>query len=130
MSATSKPERTVRLSVRVSEQERAWLEKQAGKIAVSEYIRHQLFDNGDIDWSKVRLKRRPKRTIHDKQALAQVLALLGQSSVFASLVELVTAARSGSLVVTPEVDAMLRQTQHDLSEIKHLLMQSLGIKEQ
>ena len=124
-----KADRTERLSIRVSELERAWLEKQAGRLALSEYIRHRIFGQNNAT-IKTSGKIRPKRVKAEKQALAKVLALLGQTSVFQHLDDLANAARSGSLHVSPEIERVIHKVQADIATIKSLLMKALGTKEQ
>ncbi|MEO1610036.1 MAG: hypothetical protein AAFR90_12030 [Pseudomonadota bacterium] len=112
------------LSLRLSPAQRRELERRAGKQPLSIYIRAQLFaanDNAPVSGKQ--------DLVNNRQALAQILAKLGQNGIASNLKELADAARSGSLVLDEESNAALLKASADIAEIKALLMQSLGIKE-
>lgn len=121
--------KSLRLSFRVSESERAWLEKQAGQASVSSYVRHRLFGHGDFNCVASAKTSRPRKVRVDRKVLAQILALLGRTSALHHLSSLSNAARSGSLVMTPEAEAVICSAHCELLEIKSLLVKALGIWE-
>jgi len=112
------------LSLRLTATQRRELERRAGRKSLSDYIRMQLFAANDntpnLD---------PSLPLNRYQALARILAKLGQNGASKNLQALAEAARSGSLVLDEESKAALLQASADIAEIKSLLMQSLGIKE-
>jgi len=112
------------ISLRLKDAQRRELKRRAGDNSLSTYIRAQLFAANDN--APVSGKRAPT---NDRQALAQILAKLGQNSISNNLDILAKAARSGSLVLDEESKAVLLQASADIAQIKTLLMQSLGIKE-
>ncbi len=108
------------ISLRITATQRRDLERRAGKKPLSIYIRAQLFAAND----NARVSGK-----NNRQALAQILAKLGQNGIANNLQTLADAARSGSLVLDEESKAALLQASDDIAAIKSLLMQSLGIKE-
>lgn len=111
-------------SLRLTQEERHELERQAGRLPLGAYIREQLFGA-----SAQRRRTRGQFPIKSHQCLAKALAMLGHCQLGNSLRELARAAGSGSLPVTPETEEALRRGASDLATIKRLLMAALGIKE-
>jgi hypothetical protein len=109
--------KTQPISIRLNFRERKLLEKLAGKTPLSSYIRNRLFSHTDCI------------TKDDKNQLAQILGLLGQSNIASNLRELTSLARTGSLFLTPEITSKLEQACNDISEIKSMIMKALRIKE-
>jgi len=64
----------------------------------------------------------------DRQALARVLALLGQSRISNNLNQLAHAANIGALPVTPETEAELAEAVRDVRTVRILLLTALGLK--
>ncbi len=101
------------------------MEKLAGSRSLGEYIRKSLLD---------KQRRKPKNSrsqfpTADKKSLAKALALLGRSSLGASMSKLAEAARLGTLPVTEETERMLQRACADIATIKSLIMKALGIQE-
>ena len=114
-------------SLRLTPEERQALEDRAGRQPLAVYIRQRLFaDQGEMG-KRQRAARRP--AVQDEQALAQVLALLGQSRLASNVNQLARAANSGSLPVTPDTEAALCAASADMAAMKTLLMRALGIRE-
>lgn len=109
--------KTQPLSIRLSFRERKLLENLAGKVSLSAYIRSRIFSHTD------------SITKDDKNQLAQILGLLGQSNIASNLRELTSLARSGSLALTPEITSKLEKACNEISEIKSMIMKALRIKE-
>ena len=114
-------------SLRLTLEERRELEDHAGRQPLGVYIRQRLFAEQGAKGKRQRAARRP--TVHDEQALAQVLALLGQSRLASNVNQLARAANSGSLPVSPDTEAALSAASADVATIKTLLMRALGIRE-
>ena len=123
---TQKPDTKSRpFSLRLTPEERVRLERLAGSRSLGEYIRDSLLDDTQV-------KRRSSRAqfpTRDRQALAKVLALLGGSSLGASMSKLAEAARIGALPVTEETEKQLRGACADIATIKSFIMKALGIRE-
>ncbi len=109
--------KTKLISIRLNFRERKLLEKLAGKAPLSSYIRSQIFSHTD------------SITKDDKNQLAQILGVLGQSNITTNLRELTSLARSGSLALTPEITSKLEKACNEISEIKSMIMKALRIKE-
>ncbi len=116
-----KPKAPAPFSLRLSFDERARLKKMAGTRALGEFIRDRLFADSSVAPSP--------RARGDRTAMARALALLGQSSLSASLGTLARAARRGTLPVTAETEAALTQACADITTMKSELMAALGIRE-
>lgn len=124
----SRPKQTTRviLSIPLTHDLKAELERRAGRRPVSVYAREVLFPAND---NAPRKPRAPRHSRNDRQALAGILAKLGASQASASLAELARLARLGALPITPEAEAALFQACADIAEIKALLMKAIGIRE-
>ena len=127
-TVTKKKPKTTIFSLRLTPEERADLSRRAGSLALGEYIRLQLFGMPKSR-PKSKLRRKPRSPIADQEMLAKLLAKLGQLEVAKNLGELVHAARSGSVPLTPETDLFLRAAHREILTMKKMLMKGLGIKE-
>jgi hypothetical protein len=107
----------------MSFEEKARLERAAAGMSVAAYIRWRLFDP---DNPPPRL--RGKHPVKDHQALAKLLALLGQSRLSANLNQLARSANIGSLPVTPEVEAELVKASEHIAEMRRLLLEALNLE--
>lgn len=124
----NRPKQTSRviLSIPLTRDLKADLERRAGQQPVSAYARGVLFPANDNAPQK---PRTPRRSRKDRLALATVLARLGAMDAAASLQELARLARLGALPMTPEAEAALLQACADITAIKTLLMKAIGIRE-
>lgn len=119
----------VLLSVPLSPEQRAELERRAGKNPLSTYARACLFPANDN--TPVRADRsRGTSPVKDHTALAAVLAKIGQAELTDSLRQIALLARFGALPITPETEAAIQKACREVAEIKALLMKALGVKEQ
>jgi len=121
----TKPTRSRKIDLRLSEAERAALEVRAGKQPLGVYIRARLFAAND----NTPPRRARGFSRDDRKLLAAVLARLGQSGLPDSLHELRKAVRSGSLALDPETMAKLDGACADTAAIKSMIMRALRIKE-
>lgn len=122
MSEASTPA-AVRMSLRLTGEERLALEEMAGGVNLSAYIRAQIFGQ---DCAK--RKRGSARPVKDHEALAQVLGMLGQSDIATSLAALAKAAQAGAVVIDEESTATLESCSAELADIRALLMTALRVK--
>lgn len=110
------------LSLRLTPEERLRLEHDAAGLSLSAYIKTRLF--GD---AAAPVRTRGKFPVRDHQALAAVLAQLGQSRIANNLNQLARAANAGVLDVTPEIEAELRNAVAEVAFIRQLLIDALGL---
>lgn len=88
---------------------------------LSAYIRACVFAEGDR-----RRKRRPLSVVADKTAVAEALALLGQSRIASNLNQLTCKANIGALVVVDRGRAQIAEAHAHVLAIRSLLMAALG----
>ena len=112
------------LSLRLNDEERAQLEKDAGNLTLSAYMRLRLF--GD---DAPRHRTRGKRPVEDHEALARALALLGRSNIANNLNQLTKAAHSGTLPTVPEIALYLEETRDHVASMRAELLRALGLRE-
>ena len=110
------------VSLRMTFEEKANLEKAAAGMSLAAYIRWRLFAP-DMP---------PPRTrgnfpVKDHKALAQLLALLGQSRLANNVNQLARAANTGSLPVTPDIEEALLTAVREVSNMRALLIQALDV---
>ncbi len=116
-------------SVRFSEEERAYLNKQAGQQPLAAYVREVLFR--DVDFSKKHIRRPTKKLRQpsvDHRALAEALGGLGQSRLASNMNQIAKAANVGTLPVTQELEQDLHDACAAIHEMRQLLITALGIK--
>lgn len=109
-------------SIRLTLAERARLDTEAGPLPLSDYIRTRLFDTPD---TRQRVFRRP---VQDAEALAHVLAALGNSRMAGNLYQIVRAVHEGTLSLTPDQQQDMELALQDIRQMRGLLMQALGMK--
>jgi hypothetical protein len=109
-------------SLRLSAQERATLEADAGNLPLGEYIRRRVF--GEDASPRRRVPRRPGP---DHELLARVLAELGRSRLASNLNQLAKAANTGALPVSREIAAELAAACADVREMRATLLRAMGL---
>lgn len=116
-----------RLSVRIDDKERAYLQKQAGSLTLSNYVRGVLL--GDhISQTQTRPKRRKRAPKADAKAIARALALLGQSRLSSNLNQIAKLANMGALPVTDELTEELQAACADIAGMRSALMNALRMR--
>jgi len=110
-------------SLRLTDEERARLEREAGDRPLGAYIRMRLLAEESVP-----RRQRRRRPVEDHAALAQVLAALGRSHLASNFNQLAKAANSGSLPVTPDTEAALRQACADVATMRTALLRALGLE--
>lgn len=108
-------------SLRLTHEERARLLADAGRKPMGAYIRERLF--GDDAAPR---KGRGYSPVKDYEALGRVLGALGRSRLSSNLNQLAKAVNTGSLPVTPETEASLRQACREVSDMRADLLRALG----
>jgi hypothetical protein len=109
-------------SLRLTKDERAYLDQQAGGRPLGTYIRERLL-GGTAD------KRRPVRKPKvDEKRIALVLAELGRSRLSANLNQLAKAVNMGTLDVSQEVERELQAACRAVITMRDTLIGALGLK--
>lgn len=67
-------------------------------------------------------------SVEDRRALAQALALLGQSRFSSNLNQIAHAANIGALVFTDDEAAALQSALSHIAEIRSLLLKATGVR--
>lgn len=123
MTKTPYGKREAPFSLRLTFEERAKLEHQAGGMPLSAYIKSVLF----ADDAPVYRQRRRTPAADDK-LLAELLACLGASRLSNNLNQLAKAANSGSLYCDEGTKVALNRACDDVQAMRVLLMRGLGIQ--
>ena len=108
------------VTLRLTPKERAQLEELASGMTLSAYIRACIFAKEER-----RRKRRPKHAVADKRAMAEALALLGQSRVANNLNQLAYQANIGGLDMDDTSRAQIDEAYQYIGEMRVLLMKAL-----
>lgn len=108
-------------SLRFTFEERAKLDLLRGSMPLGQYIREQVL--GDDAAPR---KKRGRHPVKDHEALGRVLGALGSSRLSSNLNQLARATNSGSLPVSPETEADLRQACEDVKAMRQELLRALG----
>ena len=67
--------------------------------------------------------------MYKRQALAQVLALLGKSHIANNINQLAKAANTGSLPVNIETERALTEAANDVARMRKMLIEALDLQE-
>lgn len=120
--ATRPDKRPAPFSIRLSADERAYLERKAGHRPLGRYIRAKLLGDGET----------PRKTSRapsiDYAMLGQVLGVLGQSEIATHLCLLAMAAETGRLELEDADRIALNEACTDIREVRTLLVNALGLK--
>lgn len=108
-------------SIRFTFEERARLDADRGSQPLSAHIREKLFGEN------VTPRKRPGNSpVGDSEALGRVLGALGASRLSSNLNQLAKAVNTGSLPVSPEVEAELMEACQEVQELRADLLRALG----
>lgn len=110
------------LSLRLSDRERAWLEAKANGAPLGTYIKERIFDEAAGS------KLSPRSLAHDFELLAQLLATLGRSELFANLDSLVQQVEAGNLILSPEAEFEIGVACACVLQMRDDLIEALGLK--
>ncbi len=108
-------------SLRLTYEERARLDAERGDKSLAAYIRERLL--GD---NAAPRKKRGNSPVQDKEALGRMAGALGQSRLSQNLNQLAKAVNTGSLPVTPETEAEIKEACREISELRTVLLAALG----
>jgi len=120
----NKPKRSAPLSLRLSKAQRVRLEQDAAGMSLSAYIKWRLFDPHTPP-----PRKRGKAPVKDHVILGRLIALLGGSNIASNIEELASAVRTGSLLVTPETEQAILQSNTDIADMRRMLIAAFGLKE-
>jgi len=109
-------------SVRLTEQERAWLQGQAGGRPLGAYIKEKALSDAPV------LQKSRRKGSSDYAALGQALGGLGQSRLASNMNQIAKAANMGSLPVTPDLIQELHEACAEIRVMRMTLIAALGIK--
>lgn len=108
-------------SLRLTYEERSRLDAERGSKTLAAYIRERLFG---VDAAP--RKKRGNSPVQDKEALGRMAGALGQSRLSQNMNQLAKAVNSGSLPVTPETEAEIKEACREISEMRAELLAALG----
>lgn len=112
------------ISVRFTDEERAELERKAGDLTLSAYVRSRCV--GDAAPAH---RTKGKRPVKDEEALGRVLGALGRSQLSNNLNQLAKAAHSGTLGLQEDTEAALQKAAYDIAYIRMTLIKALGLQD-
>lgn len=116
------------LTIRLSDEERGLLAREAGKLSLSAHIRRKLLGDSISPRRGKRPSRKPPAPKIDHAALGKALAQLGRSELSRRLDELATAAVMGALPLGPELIQELYAACAHIQAMRGALMESLGVR--
>lgn len=114
------------ISLRLTSDERAQLEHDAGDMTLSRYIRFRLFGDNVEPWPYRRPKRKTNTPSIDHVILGQLLGALGKSRLSSNLNQIAKAANMGALPITPDLETELRDACTDIAVMRDELMRAMG----
>jgi len=110
------------ISLRMTFEEKARLERDAAGMSLAAYIRWRLFEP-----SAPPPKSRSKFPVKDHRSLSKLIGLLGQSRIANNLNQLARAANSGSLIMEPQTERDIRDAAQDIADMRRLLLEALRL---
>ena len=119
----NKPKRryTPPFSMRLSKNERNFLDKHSGSQSWAAYIRERVFGE------KAEKRRKVKKPTVDSAMLALALSELGQSRLASNINQLAKAANMGTLDITPEIEKEIETACQEIQTMRALLIAALGV---
>lgn len=114
-------------SIRFTDEERAILARDAGKLSLAEHIRAKLFGDAVSRRRSRNPSRKPQRPSADCQALGKALGELGKSRLASNMNQIAKAANMGALPVTPELLSDLKSACADIRTMRTTLIEALGL---
>jgi hypothetical protein len=112
-------------SIRLTDAERQELSERAGGKPLATYLRDLVLTTS-LQAPRLRLRARRR----DDEALARVLAALGQSRIANNLNQLAKAVNIGALPVTPETNGEIADACSAVVAMRLDLMRALGLHEE
>jgi len=121
MAHGKRGKRDAPFSLRLTFEERARIEAQAGEMPVGAYIKSLLLAENA---PKYRKRRKPP--VEDRELLAQVLACLGSSRLASNLNQLAKATHVGNFYFDHDTKRSIKQACDNVRAMRILLMRALG----
>lgn len=111
------------ISLRVTAEERAKLEREAAGLSLSAYLRDRL-----LNGVATPRRTRGKFPVKDHEALARVLGRLGRSHLYTDLQRLLLAVEEGRVPLEKDMEAELRTACAEITAMRRDLVTALGLK--
>ena len=108
-------------SLRLTFEERQILDRDAGNMPISAYIRERLFDEPSP-------RRRISPRIKDQEIFLEILREFSDMRIANNLNQLAKASHEGRLILAPETQENLDQACDVMKEIKTEILNYLGLK--
>ena len=108
-------------SLRLTFEERQRLDRDAGNMPISAYIREQLFD-------KPSTRRQYNRATKEQEFFKEILKALAETRISSNLNQLAKASNEGRLILDPDTKRSLDQACADMHEIRAEIIRSMGLK--
>lgn len=118
--ALATKKRPAPVSVRFSDDERKRLEMDAEGVPLGTYIKGRLFADSS--------GYRARSVVQDYELLAQLLAAMGRSNMFANLDVLAREAEAGNLTLSPEAEYEIGVACACVLQIRDDLIYALGLR--
>ncbi|MEM8539636.1 MAG: hypothetical protein AAGF25_01665 [Pseudomonadota bacterium] len=112
-----------RVTLRLSVDDHERLKELADGMALSVYIRARA-----LEQELPRKKRRSTTSVADKQAIAKLLGLLGESRIANNLNQLAYHANVGALIMDDESREQITEAYDHVIFLRQTLIQALGLK--
>jgi Bacterial mobilisation protein (MobC) len=119
--------RTAPFSLRLTFEERAQIEADAGTMPVGAYISRGLYKESAAGDDAPKYRKRRSAPDVDQELLAQVLACLGATRIANNLNQLARATNIGSFYFDDDTKRMIREACNDVRIMRELLLRALGI---
>lgn len=110
------------VTLRLKHDERTLLKERSGDLSLSAYIRLCLFGD-DIPIHRTR----GKEPVKDYKALAELLGMLGRSSLPNNINQLTKAAHQGDVVLSDDAETDLKTAALEIAAMRLLLIRALGL---
>lgn len=114
--------KTKPISIRLTKNERQYLERRAGNRPLSQYVREKLLG------THAQKRKQSRRTTIDHEILAQLLGTLGQSQLGPNMTQIARLAEKGALPFTPETENEIKQACFQIASMRVALIKALGLK--
>ncbi len=119
---TPKSKRMAPLSVRLSKEQRAQLERDAVGMSLNAYVLSKLFDD------PVEPKHRRKEPTQKDKAIARALRQLSQTGLVAYLLSQITDIEENRLQLSEDEEKQLRQSYTDCCNLRRDLIEAMGLE--
>ena len=121
--STPQPRKPATVTLRLTAEERDRLEELAAGMTLSAYVRACVFQGEESR----RRKRRARRPVQDRRAIAQVLGLLGQTRIANNLNQLAYQANIGALAMDDDAQSELEEVYGLVRTIRGDLITALNL---